>query len=73
MKVIYEEQNPPPDGVVSINVRLTHAEASALIDATTDSATSPNAADSRAVARPIGQALKAAVADGLLKLQGTVP
>jgi hypothetical protein len=39
-----------------------------LADATTDSATTPSAADSRAIARPIGEALKAAVAAGSLVL-----
>jgi hypothetical protein len=47
---------------------MTHAEAAALIAATTDSATTPSAADSRAIARPIGLALQAAVADGSLVL-----
>jgi hypothetical protein len=69
MRVIYEwEQTPPPEGLVSVVVRLSHAEASALIAATTDSATTPSAADSRAIARPIGLALQAAVADGSLVL-----
>ena len=64
----WEQSDPPPGGRVSVVVRLTHAEASALIDATTDSATTPSAADSRAIARPIGLALQAAVADGSLVL-----
>jgi hypothetical protein len=69
MDVIYEwEQTPPPGGLVSVVVRLSHAEASALIAATTDSATTPSAADSRAIARPIGLALQAAVEDGSLVL-----
>ena len=68
MRVIYEEQYPPPDGIVSVQVRMTHAEAAALIAATTDSASTPPAADARAIARPIGLALQAAVADGSLVL-----
>ena len=43
-------------------------EAADLIAATTESASTPLAADSRAVARPIGLALQAAVADGSLVL-----
>jgi hypothetical protein len=64
----WEQSDPPPGGRVSVVIRMTHAEASALIDATTDSATTPSAADSRAIARPIGLALQAAVADGSLVL-----
>jgi len=41
-----------------------------LADATTGSASSPPAADCRAIARPIGLALQAAVADGSLELPG---
>lgn len=68
MRVIYEEQYPTPAGVVCVQVRLTHDEAAALITATTDSASTPLAADARAIARPIGLALQAAVADGSLVL-----
>jgi len=68
MRVIYEEQYPPPDGIVSVQVRMTFAEAAALIAATTDSASTPLAADARAIARPIGLALRAAVDDGTLVL-----
>lgn len=64
----WEVRDPPPDGLVSLVVRLTHAEAAALIAATTESATTPSAADSRAIARPLGLALQAAVADGSLVL-----
>jgi hypothetical protein len=64
----WEQSDPPPGGRVSVVVRMTHAEAAALIAATTDSATTPSAADSRAIARPIGLALQAAVADGSLVL-----
>lgn len=64
----WEQSDPPPGGRVSVVIRMTHAEDSALIDATTDSATTPSAADSRAIARPIGEALKAAVEDGSLVL-----
>jgi len=71
MHVIYEwEQSPPPEGLVSVVVRLSHAEAAALIDATTNSATTPSAADCRAIARPIGLALQAAIADGSLEIPG---
>ena len=68
MRVIYEEQYPPPDGTVSVQVRMTFAEAASLIAATTDSASTPLAAEARAIARPIGLALQAAVADGSLVL-----
>jgi len=69
MQAIYEwEQTPPPEGLVSVVVRMTHSEAAALIASTTDSATTPPAADARAIARPIGLALQAAVADGSLVL-----
>jgi hypothetical protein len=70
MQAIYEWQisNPPPEGLVSVVVRLTHAEAAALIAATTDSASTPPAADCREIARPLALALQAAVADGSLVL-----
>lgn len=70
MMTAYEWQqvDPPEGGRVSIVVRLTYAEAAALITATTDSATTPLAAEARAIARPIGLALQAAVADGSLIL-----
>ena len=68
MRVIFEEQYPPPDGIVCVQLRLTHAEAAALITATTDSGSTPLAAEARAIARPIGLALQAAVADGSLVL-----
>lgn len=64
----WQQSDPPEGGRVSIVVRLTYAEATALIAATTDSATTPSAADSRALARPIGLALQAAMADGSLVL-----
>lgn len=52
-------------GVVCI---MPDPEAAALIAATTESATTPAAAVARDVARPIGLALQAAVADGSLVL-----
>lgn len=55
-------------GATGIVVILPDPEAAALIAATTDSATTPSAADSRAIARPIGEALRAAVDDGSLVL-----
>lgn len=55
-------------GATSILIILPDPEAAALIAATTESATTPSAADCRAIARPIGQALRAAVADGSLVL-----
>lgn len=64
----WEVRDPPPDGLVSLVVRMSHAEAAALIAATTESATTPSAAESRAFARPLGLALQAAVADGSLVL-----
>lgn len=61
-----------PDGstvdATTITIVLPDPEAADLIAATTDSASTPLAADARAVARPIGLALKAAVADGSLVL-----
>lgn len=57
---------PPDEGMVSVVVRMSRADAAALIAATTDSATTPPAADSRAVARPVALALQAAVAAGEL-------
>lgn len=64
----WQQTDPPEGGRVSIVVRLTYAEAAALITATTDSASTPLAAEARAIARPIGLALQAAVADGSLVL-----
>ena len=55
-------------GATVITIVLPDPEASALIAATTESASTPLAADARAVARPIGLALQAAVADGSLVL-----
>jgi hypothetical protein len=61
-----------PDGTTveatGMVVILPDPEAANLIAATTDSATTPPATDARAVARPIGLALQAAVADGSLVL-----
>jgi hypothetical protein len=61
-----------PDGTTveatGMVVILPDPEAAALIAATTDSASTPLAADSRAIARPLGLALQAAVADGSLVL-----
>lgn len=55
-------------GATVLRIALPDPEAAALIAATTDSATTPSAADSRAIARPIGEALRAAVDDGSLVL-----
>jgi hypothetical protein len=55
-------------GATTITIILPDPEAADLIAATTESASTPLAADSRAVARPIGLALQAAVADGSLVL-----
>ncbi len=55
-------------GATSITIILPDPDAADLIAATTESATTPSAADSRAIARPIGLALQAAVADGSLVL-----
>ena len=55
-------------GLVSLVVRLTHAEAAALLAATTEGESTPSASDCRAIARPIGLALQAAVASGALVL-----
>ena len=55
-------------GATVLRIVLPDPEAAALIAATTDSATTPSAADSRAIARPLGLALQAAVADGSLVL-----
>jgi hypothetical protein len=55
-------------GATSIVIILPDPDAADLIAATTESATTPSAADSRAIARPIGLALQAAVADGSLVL-----
>jgi hypothetical protein len=61
-----------PDGTAKeatgMVVILPDPEAAALIAATTDSASTPLAAEARAIARPIGLALQAAVADGSLVL-----
>jgi hypothetical protein len=55
-------------GATGLVIILPDPDAANLIAATTDSATTPSAADSRAIARPIGLALQAAVADGSLVL-----
>ena len=55
-------------GATVLRIVLPDPEAAALIAAITDSATTPSAADSRAIARPLGLALQAAVADGSLVL-----
>jgi hypothetical protein len=59
MRVIYEwEQTPPPEGLVSVVVRLSHAEAEDLA----------TGGDSAAVGEAVAAALQAAVADGSLVL-----
>jgi len=55
-------------GATVLRIILPDPEAADLIAATTDSASTPPAADARAIARPIGLALQAAVADGSLVL-----
>ena len=55
-------------GATVLRIVLPDPEAAALIAATTEAATTPSAADSRAIARPLGLALQAAVADGSLVL-----
>jgi len=61
-----------PDGTTveatGMVILLPDPEAADLITATTDSASTPPAGDARAIARPIGLALQAAVADGSLVL-----
>jgi hypothetical protein len=55
-------------GATVLRIVLPDPEVAALIAATTEGATTPSAADSRAIARPLGLALQAAVADGSLVL-----
>lgn len=55
-------------GATVLVIVLPDPEAANLIAATTEVATTPSAADSRAIARPLGLALQAAVADGTLVL-----
>lgn len=69
MQALYEWQIPAePDGLVSVVVRMSYAEASALSIVDLTSATQPDAATSRAWARPIVATLQQAIADGALVL-----
>lgn len=69
MQAFYEWQIPAkPDGLVSVVVRMSYAEASALSIVDLTSATQPDAATSRAWARPIVATLQQAIVDGALVL-----
>jgi predicted DNA-binding protein (UPF0251 family) len=69
MNASYEWQIPAePDGLVSVVVRMTYAEASALSLVDLSSSTQPDAATSRAWARPIVATIQEAIATGSLVL-----
>jgi predicted DNA-binding protein (UPF0251 family) len=69
MQASYEWQIPAePDGLVSVVVRMTYAEASALSIVDLSSSTQPDAATSRAWARPIVATIQQAITDGALVL-----
>jgi predicted DNA-binding protein (UPF0251 family) len=60
--------DPQPEGTVSLVVRMTLDEAAALALIDLSSATQPDAATSRSLARPIVRALQDAIANGSLVL-----
>ncbi|MFN7322752.1 MAG: hypothetical protein ACK5SP_00640 [bacterium] len=60
--------DPQPEGTVSLVVRMTLDEAAALALIDLSSATQPDAATSRSLARPIVQVLQDAIAQGALVL-----
>lgn len=70
MQTSYEWQipDPQPEGTVSLVVRMTLDEAAALALVDLSSATQPDAATSRSLARPIVRALQDAIANGSLVL-----
>ena len=70
MQTFYEWQinEPPPEGTVSLVIRMTLDEAAALAAIDLSSATQPDAATSRSLARPLVAAIQAAIADGSLVL-----
>lgn len=70
MITAYEWQiaSPEPEGTVSLVVRMTLDEAAALAAIDLSSATQPDAATSRSLARPIVQAMQDAIAQGALVL-----
>lgn len=70
MQTVYEWQiaEPQPEGTVSLVVRMTLDEAATLAAIDLSSATQPDAATSRALARPLVAAIQAAIADGALVL-----
>lgn len=70
MQTFYEWQipDPHPEGTVSLVVRMTLDEAATLAAIDLASATQPDAATSRSLARPLVAAIQAAIADGSLVL-----
>lgn len=70
MQTFFEWQisEPPPEGTVSLVIRMTLDEAATLATIDLSSATQPDAATSRSLARPIVQALQDAIAQGALVL-----
>ena len=70
MQTFYEWQipEPQPEGTVSLVVRMTLDEAATLAAIDLSSATQPDAATSRSLARPIVQVLQDAIAQGALVL-----
>lgn len=70
MVTAFEWQIPDPqlEGTVSLVVRLTLDEAATLAAIDLSSATQPDAATSRSLARPIVRALQDAIANGSLVL-----
>lgn len=67
MQAFYEWHIPAQrDGLVSVVVRMSYAEASALSIVDLTSATQPDAATSRAWVRPIVATLQQAIADAAL-------
>lgn len=70
MQTVYEWQipEPQPEGTVSLVIRMTLNEAATLAGIDLSSATQPDAATSRSLARPLVAAIQAAIADGSLVL-----
>lgn len=70
MQTFFEWQisEPPPEGTVSLVIRMTLDEAATLAAIDLSSATQPDAATSRSLARPLVAAIQAAIADGTLVL-----
>jgi hypothetical protein len=71
MKALYEWQlSTDPDGLVSVVVRMSSAEATILAGVDLTDAAQPDAAASQATQRQLIETLQQAVIDGFLVLPG---